>query len=69
MQILGDINITMPVKVYDNGVWSPSDKNFSKHTTPLNAELLFTPGALLQGNIIKGHEVPGVTPDFEEVVT
>ncbi|WP_342224867.1 hypothetical protein [Rickettsia endosymbiont of Urophora cardui] len=72
LQILGDINITMPVQVYDNGAWSPSDNNFLKHITPLNAELLFTPGALLQGNItgniIKGHMVPGVTPDFEEVV-
>lgn len=52
LQILGDINITMPVEVYDNGIWSPSDKSFSKHTIPLNAELLFTPGALLKGDKI-----------------
>ncbi|MBF0396304.1 MAG: hypothetical protein HQK78_06000, partial [Desulfobacterales bacterium] len=44
LSILGDIGIAAPVKVYDNGKHFKPDV----YEHPLNATLLFTPGALLR---------------------
>jgi hypothetical protein len=63
LEILGDINVTVPVKVYDNGIWDPADPNFAAHANPLDGELLFTPGALLKS----GAQFSGQTPDLAEV--
>lgn len=65
LAILGDINITMDAKIYDNGVWDPSDKNFREHRPPLEGQLLFTPGALLG----VGKAFSGVSPDYAEIVS
>ena len=65
LALLGDINITMKAKAYDNGVWSPTDKNFREHDPPLDTQLMFTPGALLG----VGEAFDGVSPDFAEVVS
>jgi hypothetical protein len=45
LSILGDVGISVPVTVFDNGRWS----NPQVHPTPLPAELLFIPGALMTG--------------------
>ena len=63
LAILGDINVTVPVQVYDNGIWHPADPNFAAHANPLDGELLFTPGALLKS----GAQFSGQTPDLAEV--
>ena len=63
LAILGDINVTVPVKIYDNGVWDPSGPGFAVHQKPLDGELLFTPGALLKS----GPGFVGKTPDLDEV--
>lgn len=63
LAILGDINVTVPVTIYDNGTWSPGAPGFSIHQKPLEGELLFTPGALLK----HGKDFSGNTPDFDEV--
>jgi len=44
LSILGDINMAVPVTVYDNGRHSEPEI----HQPPFNATLLYTPGALLQ---------------------
>jgi hypothetical protein len=64
LAILGDINITMNVKAYDNGVWDPANKDFREHKPPLDAQLMFTPGALLG----IGKDFNGTSPDYAEVV-
>lgn len=51
LSILGDVGISVPVTVFDNGKWS----NPQVHPAPFPAELLFIPGALLAG---RGHVVP-----------
>ena len=54
VQILGDLNVVMPVKIFDNGQWSKPlvhDKEFDGY-------LLFTPGALLEDS----------NNDYDEVV-
>lgn len=64
--ILGDINITMPVTIYDNGVWPSSNgypPHFRQHKQPFQGELLFTPGALLK----KRKDFDGLLPDLAEV--
>jgi hypothetical protein len=61
--LLGDINITMNAKAFDNGVWKPSDKNFREHAPPLDVKLMFTPGALLG----TGPDFKGQSPDYAEV--
>ena len=45
LSILGDVGISVPVTVFDNGRWSVPEV----HHTPFSAELLFIPGALLVG--------------------
>ena len=62
--LLGDINITMNAKAFDNGVWKPTDKAFATHTPPLDVQLMFTPGALLG----VGPDFKGQSPDHDEVV-
>lgn len=59
LSILGDINIAMPVKIFDNGTWSPRDAGFAQYPVPLDGHLLFTPGALLESCV----------PDLDEVTT
>lgn len=59
--ILGDISMTMPVKIFDNGEW----KKPTRHSTPLDGYLLFTPGAMLAKNTM---ELGRVFPDYQEVV-
>lgn len=61
--ILGDINVAVPVTIYDNGVWDPSDRGFSVHARPVKGELLYTCGALLKS----GFEFVGEIPDLAEV--
>uniref|UniRef100_A0A8D8Y8X8 Macrodomain effector MavL domain-containing protein n=1 Tax=Cacopsylla melanoneura TaxID=428564 RepID=A0A8D8Y8X8_9HEMI len=61
--VLGDVNIAMPVEIYDNGVWVLSDGHFRTHDPPLQGELLFTPGPLLRGKKMK------LPPDLEEIST
>jgi hypothetical protein len=65
LALLGDINVTMNAKAYDNGVWKTSDKNFKEHSPPIDIQLMFTPGALLG----VGHDFAGVSPDHAEVVS
>ncbi|MEZ0260018.1 MAG: hypothetical protein ACAH80_03360 [Alphaproteobacteria bacterium] len=65
LALLGDINVTMAVKIFDNGAWSPSDKHFREHAVPLEGHLLFTPGPLLG----VGAAFSGTSPDFAEVVS
>lgn len=64
LALLGDINITMQAKAYDNGAWKPSDKIFGVHAPPLDVLLMFTPGALLD----TGKNFEGASPDYTEVV-
>ena len=45
LSILGDVGISVPVTVFDNGRWSQPQG----HAAPFSAELLFIPGALLAG--------------------
>ena len=49
LSLLGDINVTMAAKIFDNGVWSTAHPDFKEYgaATPLQGNLLFTPGALL----------------------
>jgi len=57
LSILGDINIAVPVTVFDNGKhYAPS-----MHEFPFEATLLFTPGALLRNG---RNNIPA---DWEEV--
>ncbi len=65
LALLGDINVTMPVKIFDNGVWSPSNPDFKEYAAPLDGHLLFTPGALLN----TGKHFKGQSPDYTEVVS
>ncbi|MDI1226705.1 MAG: hypothetical protein PSY14_03350 [bacterium] len=65
LALLGDINVTMAVDVFDNGTWNTHDKHFSLHNPPLKADLLFTPGPLLG----VGAAFNGVPPDFVEATT
>jgi len=65
LALLGDINVTMAAKIFDNGVWSPSSPDFKQYTTPLDGNLLFTPGALLN----TGAGFRGKSPDYTEVTT
>ena len=59
LSILGDISIAVPVRVYDNGL-----HRYPKiHNHPLQANLLFTPGALLRN----GRGNPPA--DWDEVIT
>lgn len=59
LSILGDISIAIPVNVFDNGLHANPDA----YETPLQATLLFTPGALLRNG-------RGVAPaDWDEVVS
>jgi hypothetical protein len=60
LSILGDINITMNVDVYDNGNWFKP----TPHEKPFSAGILYTPGALLKNKnspdlieIVKGGKV------------
>lgn len=64
LEILGNISVAVPVTVYDNGIWAPSDPAFRVHPEPFEAEFVFTPGALLS----KPGCFRGDTPDFEKVV-
>ncbi len=57
LSILGDINIAVPVTVFDNGKHYAS----SIHEIPFEATLLFTPGALLRNG---RNNIPA---DWEEV--
>ena len=58
LSILGDISIAVPVTVYDNGMHSYPQI----YRVPLNATLIYTPGALLRND-------RGNTPvDWEEVI-
>ncbi|KAL1463286.1 hypothetical protein WDU94_015049 [Cyamophila willieti] len=65
IQLLGDVNITMPVEIYDNGVWGEFHDSFRTHDPPLQGELLFTPGPLLRSRAMRG--IP--PPDLEEILT
>lgn len=65
LALLGDINITMDAKAYDNGVWKISDAAFREHRPPLDVKLMFTPGALLG----VGEDFDGQSPDYAEVVS
>ncbi len=64
LDLLGDINITMNAKAYDNGAWKPTDRNFRIHEPPMDVTLMFTPGALLG----VGACFQGQSPDYAEVV-
>ncbi|MGA1601730.1 MAG: hypothetical protein ACO4CG_05525 [Prochlorothrix sp.] len=57
LSILGDINIAVPVTVFDDGKHHAP----SVHSTPFTATLLFTPGALLRNG---KNRIPA---DWEEV--
>lgn len=63
LALLGDINVAMKVRVFDNGAWSPGDKAFKTYDPPLEAGLLFTPGPLLG----TGAGFHGLSPDYLEV--
>lgn len=58
VKILGDINLAMPVMIYDNGIWSPKDASFRAYDKPFEGHLLYTPGPLLQARF----------PEYQEVV-
>jgi len=59
--ILGDINVTAPVTIFDDGVWGKGSVP-KVHSPPLEGELLFTPGALLHARKFRGE-----IPDLVEV--
>ncbi len=59
LSILGDINISVPVTVYDNGLHA----NPAVHTEPFGATLIYVPGALLEN--MRG----GKPADWDEVVS
>lgn len=63
MELLGDLNVVMGADIFDNGVWSTSDRNFRTHNPPLKGTLLFTPGPLLESSRREA------TPDLKEVQT
>lgn len=65
LALLGGINVTMKAEFFDNGAWSTKDAHFREHKPPLEGELLFTPGALLN----TGAGFDGVSPDEAEVTT
>lgn len=60
LSILGDVNITVPSKIYDNSVHN--GRGIKVHNPPLDGELLFVPGALL----IKDQQF--ITPDRLELL-
>lgn len=60
--ILGDINVAVKALAYDNGV--RNGKISTKYDRPLDVELLFTPGAMLN-TMNTGIEN---NPDYKEVV-
>ena len=60
--ILGDINVAVRALAYDNGVWN--GKISTKYNRPLDVELLFTAGAMLD-TMSTGVEN---NPDYKEVV-
>lgn len=64
LKIMGEINIAMPVKIFDCGIWSVKDFKFKEHQQPILGHLLFTPGPLLK----KCKKFVGETPEFLEVV-
>ena len=43
VELLGDVNVAMPVKIFDHGEWY----NPTIHQIPINGYLMFTPGVLL----------------------
>ncbi|QQL43937.1 hypothetical protein [Sulfuriroseicoccus oceanibius] len=57
LSLLGDINISIPVTIFDDGRHSGPDV----HTPPITGTLLFTPGALLRSSY-------GTPADWDEVV-
>lgn len=65
LALLGDINVAMKADFFDNGAWNPRDAAFRTHNPPLQGELLFTPGALLN----TGADFSGVSPDYAEITT
>jgi len=65
LALLGDINVSMKVNVFDNGAWDKNDRHFKLHSPPLRASLLFTPGPLLG----VGAGFNGIPPDYAEVTT
>ncbi|WP_343861920.1 hypothetical protein [Aliiglaciecola litoralis] len=59
LTLLGDISMAMEVEVFDNGLhYSPAT-----HSSPFNALLIYTPGALLRNGT--GH----LPADWSEVIT
>lgn len=66
LSLLGDINVSMEAQIYDNGVWNPRDPSFIEYgmDSPLEGNLLFTPGALLG----TGPNFNGISPDLEEII-
>lgn len=63
LSILGDINIAVPVKVFDN----MARGGIKVHAIPFDAELLYTPGCLLRGDRFVGGDK--ALPDYREVVS
>jgi hypothetical protein len=61
LRLLGDINVTTKVTIFDDGAWGAGSK-LKVHKQPFEGELLFTPGALLHGGAFKGEN-----PDLVEV--
>lgn len=59
LSILGDISISVPVHIYDNGL----HVNPLVYRQTLKAHLIYTPGALLRNDLTK------IVPDLEEVIT
>ena len=59
LSILGDISISVPVTVYDNGL----HVNPGVHTEPFESTLIYTPGALLENR--QGNK----PADWDEVVS
>ena len=45
LQILGDISMSVPVEIYNNG----AHRNQTDHASPIQGTLLYVPGALLNG--------------------
>ena len=59
LSILGDVNCSVPVTIYDNGVWR--GKGIKTHDKPFEGELLFVPGTLLKS---KNNN----SPDYSEII-
>jgi hypothetical protein len=63
VSILGDVNCTVHVTVFDNGIHKDTRETpIIVHKEPFNSTLLFTPGALLR------NDKTGKTSDMEEVL-